>query len=98
MASATETTALNLKPLCEQTIVITGASSGIGLATARAAADQGARVVLSARNEEALAEAAEAIRNAGGEAAYVSADVSIAMSWHMSPTSPSTDSAGSIPG
>ena len=37
---------LKLKKLAEQVIVITGASSGIGLATARMAADNGARLVL----------------------------------------------------
>ncbi|MGS0939049.1 SDR family oxidoreductase [Pseudomonas sp.] len=47
---------VRLKPLNEQVIVITGASSGIGLATARMAAQQGARLVLTARNEEALQE------------------------------------------
>ena len=44
----------NLRPLAQQVIVITGASSGIGLATARAAVAKGARLVLVARNEEAL--------------------------------------------
>ena len=39
--------------LSGKVIVITGASSGIGLATARRAADQGARVVLAARSAEA---------------------------------------------
>ena len=64
-----------LKPIDEQVIVITGASSGIGLATAQAAAREGARVVLTARNEVALAEAARQIEAAGGAAVYVSADV-----------------------
>jgi short-subunit dehydrogenase len=64
-----------LKPLHEQTIVITGASSGIGLATARAAAERGARVVLTARNQEALAQVTDEINHAGGQAAYAAADV-----------------------
>lgn len=46
--------AVRLKPLSEQVIVITGASSGIGLATARAAAKAGAKVVMTARNLDAL--------------------------------------------
>jgi NAD(P)-dependent dehydrogenase (short-subunit alcohol dehydrogenase family) len=44
---------MHLKPLKDQVIVITGASSGIGLVTARMAAKRGARVVLTARNQEA---------------------------------------------
>jgi NAD(P)-dependent dehydrogenase (short-subunit alcohol dehydrogenase family) len=64
-----------LKPLAEQVIVITGASSGIGLATAKMAAEAGARVVLSARSREALAQAVDEIKQAGGQAAFVAADV-----------------------
>ena len=45
-----------LKELEDQVIVITGASSGIGLVTARMAAKRGAKVVLAARNENALRE------------------------------------------
>jgi NADP-dependent 3-hydroxy acid dehydrogenase YdfG len=41
-----------LKKLSDQVIVITGASSGIGLVTARVAAKRGARLVLNARNED----------------------------------------------
>jgi short-subunit dehydrogenase len=66
---------VELKPLVEQVIVITGASSGIGLATANAAAEKGARVVLTARNQEALAQIADEINHGGGQAAYVAADV-----------------------
>jgi len=69
---------VTLKPLSEQTIVITGASSGIGLATARRAARAGARVVLVARNEEALAEAVESIRAFGGRATHLAIDVTAA--------------------
>ncbi|MFC6768668.1 SDR family oxidoreductase [Natrinema soli] len=66
----------NRKPLEEQVIVITGASSGIGLTTARLAADRGARVVLAARSEDALREAVAEIEADGGDAEYVVADVS----------------------
>ncbi|WP_049893233.1 SDR family oxidoreductase [Natronococcus jeotgali] len=64
------------KPLAEQVVVITGASSGIGLTTARMAADRGARVVLAARSEDALREAVAEIESEGGDATYVVADVS----------------------
>ena len=67
-----------LKPLDQQVIVITGASSGIGLVTAKAAAKRGAKVVLVARNGAALAEAVREIETAGGEADYAVADVGIA--------------------
>jgi NAD(P)-dependent dehydrogenase (short-subunit alcohol dehydrogenase family) len=60
---------VSLKPLAEQVIVITGASSGIGLVTARQAARAGAKVVLAARNVEALKEL-EAEINAGRGEAY----------------------------
>jgi short-subunit dehydrogenase len=65
-----------LKPLDQQVIVITGASSGIGLATAIAAAEQGATLVLAARSEQTLAHVAEKIQTSGGKAIYVVADVS----------------------
>jgi NAD(P)-dependent dehydrogenase (short-subunit alcohol dehydrogenase family) len=64
-----------LKPLGEQVMVITGATSGIGLATARRAAAAGAKVVLAARNSEALDEAVVAIRNKGGQATALALDV-----------------------
>lgn len=66
---------LKLKKLSEQVLVITGASSGIGLVTAREAARRGAKLVLVARSEDALRQLAEEINGAGGEAAYVVADV-----------------------
>jgi short-subunit dehydrogenase len=66
---------LNLKSLREQVIVVTGASSGIGLATAEMAADAGARVVLTARSEMDLRQACDRIAARGGRAAYVVGDV-----------------------
>ena len=58
--------------------VVTGASRGIGAATAAAIAAAGARVVLAARDREALAGVAGRIRDAGGEAMAVPTDVSSA--------------------
>ena len=66
---------MKLKPIDQQVIVITGASSGIGLATAKLAAERGAKVVLASRTREALAQAVDEIKQAGGEAAFVEADV-----------------------
>lgn len=66
---------VKLKKLSEQVLVITGASSGIGLVTAREAARRGAKLVLAARAEDALRRLAEEINASGGEAVYVAADV-----------------------
>ncbi len=66
---------IKLKPLSEQVVVITGASSGIGLVTAKRLAARGARVLLVARNEQALAATVQEIEAAGGMAAYHAADV-----------------------
>lgn len=66
---------IQLLPLREQVMVITGASSGIGLVTARHAAAAGASVVLNARNEPDLARAVDGIRFAGGRAIHVAGDV-----------------------
>jgi short-subunit dehydrogenase len=66
---------VQLKNLSAQVVVITGASSGIGLVTARMAARRGARLVVAARSEEALKQLTEEINSGGGEAVYVVADV-----------------------
>ena len=62
----------NLKPLGEQVIVITGASSGIGLTTARLAAKRGAKVILAARSEDALQ---QIVSDIGPNATQVTVDV-----------------------
>jgi NADP-dependent 3-hydroxy acid dehydrogenase YdfG len=67
---------ISLRPIEDQVIVITGASSGIGLATARAAARRGACVVLAARSDETLSDVVEAIEAEGGSAIAVTTDVS----------------------
>jgi short-subunit dehydrogenase len=67
---------LRLKPIDEQVIVITGASSGIGLATARLAARRGAAVVAAGRSRDALAALVRELRANGGCAIAVVADIS----------------------
>jgi len=66
---------MRLKPLSEQVIVITGASSGIGLATARLAAARGARVVAAARSRDALHELVRELSGKRQRAIAVVADV-----------------------
>ncbi len=64
-----------MSALANKVIVITGASSGIGEATARHLAAQGASVVLGARREDRLSALAQEIRSAGGQADYRAVDV-----------------------
>jgi NAD(P)-dependent dehydrogenase (short-subunit alcohol dehydrogenase family) len=67
--------AVTLKPLNQQVIVITGATSGIGLTTARRASEKGARLVLAARTEQDLRELEGEIGAGGGQSVTVVADV-----------------------
>jgi NAD(P)-dependent dehydrogenase (short-subunit alcohol dehydrogenase family) len=62
------------KPVSEQVVVVTGASSGLGRAITRAAAERGAKVVVTGRNEEALSNAVSEIERAGSEGLSVPAD------------------------
>jgi short-subunit dehydrogenase len=66
---------IQLRKLPDQVIVITGATSGIGLTTARKAAGRGAKLVLVARNEQALAQLTDELNNEGAETIYMIADV-----------------------
>jgi len=61
--------------LAGRVAVVTGGSSGIGAGIAEALAGAGARVVLVARDAERLAAAADGLRDGGGQAAWVSADL-----------------------
>lgn len=66
---------VKLRNIGEQVMVITGATSGIGLTTARMAADQGAKLVLAARSGDALDQLASELRTHGTQVATVAADV-----------------------
>lgn len=63
------------RPLTNQTALVTGASSGLGLRFAHILSAAGARVALAARRTDRLELAAEAIRSAGGEAVAIELDV-----------------------
>jgi NAD(P)-dependent dehydrogenase (short-subunit alcohol dehydrogenase family) len=66
---------VRLKDVKNQVMVLTGASSGIGLVTARMAARQGAKLVLAARSSGELHHLTNEITSQGGEAIFVVADV-----------------------
>lgn len=59
----------------DKVVIVTGASSGIGEATAKFLASRGARVVLGARREAQLEQLTQEITQAGGQAAYRVTDV-----------------------
>ncbi len=59
----------------DKVVIVTGASSGIGKATAIEFGREGARLALSARNLDACEQTAEAVRAAGGEAIAIRTDV-----------------------
>lgn len=64
-----------LKPVSTQVMVITGASSGIGLTTALMAAERGARLVLVARSGDTLTDIRNGLQETGAEAIVCPADV-----------------------
>ncbi|HVM16567.1 MAG TPA: SDR family oxidoreductase [Gaiellaceae bacterium] len=63
------------KPISEQVVVVTGGSYGLGRAIARAAASRGAKVVVAARNADALEQTVREVEERGGEGLAVAADV-----------------------
>lgn len=68
---------MRLKAIKDQVMVITGASSGMGLVTARAAARRGARLVLVSRDEKTLEQLVEELSSKGGHAIAVAADMTV---------------------
>jgi len=66
----------NMNYVKDKVVIITGASGGFGVLTAKRIAQLGGKPVLAARNEEKLKAAVEEIKAEGGEAAYVVTDVS----------------------
>ncbi|WP_316424846.1 SDR family oxidoreductase [Klebsiella oxytoca] len=64
-----------MNSITEKVVIITGASSGLGEATARLLAARGAKVVVAARRVDKLEKLASDIKKAGGEALAVAADV-----------------------
>ena len=61
--------------LDEKTVIVTGASSGIGAAAARLFATEGANIVLGARRKPLLQDVARVVRESGGNAVFLAGDV-----------------------
>lgn len=66
-----------MKRLQSQVALVTGASKGIGFAIARSFAEEGCGVMLCARTEQALRDAAETLQSLGASIAFRAADVSV---------------------
>ena len=62
-------------PINSKVVIITGASSGLGEATARRLADRGAKLVLAARREDRLKDLTEDLKSRGAEAIWQVTDV-----------------------
>jgi NAD(P)-dependent dehydrogenase (short-subunit alcohol dehydrogenase family) len=72
---AQERTAMSQGRFANKVVLITGATSGIGMVAAQSFAKEGAKVFFCGRRENKGAEVQASIRNAGGEATYLRADV-----------------------
>lgn len=77
MAKKTESERKTNKPLSGKTAIVTGASSGIGRATALTLAQAGAAVVIQARRQDRLVKVASDIQAKGGKALSITGDASL---------------------
>jgi NAD(P)-dependent dehydrogenase (short-subunit alcohol dehydrogenase family) len=75
ISESTRSDEMRLKPVEEQVVALMGASSGIGRETALRFAERGARVVVSARSEEGPNSLVEEVRDKGGQATAIPAEV-----------------------
>ena len=64
-----------MKRFENKVVLITGGATGIGLATAKRFAEEGAKVVIASRNESAGQQAVEAIKSSSGEVTFIQTDV-----------------------
>jgi NADP-dependent 3-hydroxy acid dehydrogenase YdfG len=79
----------------DKVVIITGASSGIGEATAKLLASKGAKLALGARREDKLKQIVDEIEKDGGQAVYQELDVTKPSDTTPSQDSPRTHSAAS---